>query len=208
MHQNYFFAQTSRKARCLLLFLESAAALLWYLTHRYVHTAKFNTVIANASFLLRLDFLSKKIFGSTHPAVGRTQILRPKICDSVPRNDRRCKHAQYSSPFLTAETDFGLEMLRQKTPDECTVVSPLSVIFALNMVQAGAEGTTKSQIIDLISKGVSSIKTHKSEIVKSKLESAGSSDDDTLQFYSDLMRQILDSTSNAQIRIANGFFFR
>ncbi|VDN28083.1 unnamed protein product [Cylicostephanus goldi] len=55
------------------------------------------------------------------------------------------------------------------------------------MVQAGAEGITKSQITDLISKGAS--------------------DDDTLQFYSDLMRQILDSTSNAQIRIANGFFF-
>ncbi|CAJ0588645.1 unnamed protein product, partial [Cylicocyclus nassatus] len=92
------------------------------------------------------------------------------------------------SSFLTAETDFGLDMLRQKSPDECIVVSPLSVIFALNLLQPGAKGITKSQITDAISKG--------------------SSDDETLEYYSELMRQILDSTSNAQIRIANGFFFR
>ncbi|KAK6057446.1 hypothetical protein COOONC_05037 [Cooperia oncophora] len=55
--------------------------------------------------------------------------------------------------YLTAETDFGLNMLRNGPVNDSLVVSPISVIFALAMVRAGAKGPTKSQIDSVISKG-------------------------------------------------------
>ncbi|RCN27782.1 hypothetical protein ANCCAN_26480 [Ancylostoma caninum] len=55
--------------------------------------------------------------------------------------------------FATVETDFGLFLLREAPANEPLVVSPLSVIFALAMVQAGARVTTKNQINKVISKG-------------------------------------------------------
>ena len=55
---------------------------------------------------------------------------------------------------LAAELDFGLGMLRQVPANQSIVVSPLSVIFALSMVQAGAKGKTKTQINEVLSKGI------------------------------------------------------
>ncbi|KIH56471.1 hypothetical protein ANCDUO_13348 [Ancylostoma duodenale] len=55
--------------------------------------------------------------------------------------------------FLNAEMEFGLNMLRQSPVNEHPVVSPLSVIFALAMVHAGANGKTKTQINQVISNG-------------------------------------------------------
>ncbi|KIH62029.1 serine proteinase inhibitor [Ancylostoma duodenale] len=52
------------------------------------------------------------------------------------------------SMFLTAETDFGLNMLRHGPASESLVVSPLSVIFALTMIRAGA---SDDSIIDYYS---------------------------------------------------------
>ncbi|RCN41711.1 serine proteinase inhibitor [Ancylostoma caninum] len=49
--------------------------------------------------------------------------------------------------------DFGLDMLRQSLVTETMVVSPLSVIFALALVQVGAKGGTKEQINEAISDG-------------------------------------------------------
>ncbi|CAJ0588785.1 unnamed protein product [Cylicocyclus nassatus] len=90
--------------------------------------------------------------------------------------------------FLTAETDFGLDMLRKLSLNESNVVSPLSVIFALNIVQPGAKGKTKTQITEAISKG--------------------STDNDTIEYYSNLMQQILNATNDVQSKIANAFFVR
>ncbi|WKY13080.1 hypothetical protein Q1695_004133 [Nippostrongylus brasiliensis] len=88
--------------------------------------------------------------------------------------------------FLTAETDFGVNMLRQGAVDQSLVVSPISVIFALAMVQAGAKGTTKSQITSLISKG---------------------SSDATIQnYYANLSSQVLNAKEDVKAKIANGFF--
>ncbi|RCN41708.1 hypothetical protein ANCCAN_12313 [Ancylostoma caninum] len=56
----------------------------------------------------------------------------------------------------------------------------------MSMIQAGAKGTTKSQINDVISKGAS--------------------DEDTADHYSKLSQQILTATEGAQTRIANAFF--
>ncbi|EYC45630.1 hypothetical protein Y032_0421g1170 [Ancylostoma ceylanicum] len=88
--------------------------------------------------------------------------------------------------FLAAETDFGLKMLQHAPANESVVVSPLSVIFAMSMIQAGAKGTTKSQINDVISKGAS--------------------DEDTADHYSKLSQQVLTATDGVQTRIANAFF--
>ncbi|EYC43892.1 hypothetical protein Y032_0477g2165 [Ancylostoma ceylanicum] len=86
----------------------------------------------------------------------------------------------------TAETDFGFSLLREAPAHEPLVVSPLSVIFALAMVQAGAKGTTKSQI--------------------NKVISAGESDDRIVAHYSELSQQILKAKDGVHTRIANGFF--
>nr|CDJ82032.1 Protease inhibitor I4 domain containing protein [Haemonchus contortus] len=88
--------------------------------------------------------------------------------------------------FPIVETDFGLDMLRHAPANESVVVSPISVIFALAMVQAGARGTTKSQINSVISKG--------------------ESDSEIEEHYSELSRQIMNATSDVKSRIANGFF--
>ncbi|KHJ95376.1 hypothetical protein OESDEN_04674 [Oesophagostomum dentatum] len=90
--------------------------------------------------------------------------------------------------FLIAETDFGLNMLHHAPADESVVVSPLSVIFALTMVQAGAKDNTKSQINKLISKD--------------------SSDSAILDYYSDLSQQITKAKNGVKSRIANGFFLK
>ncbi|KHJ90013.1 hypothetical protein OESDEN_10149 [Oesophagostomum dentatum] len=58
------------------------------------------------------------------------------------------------SMFLMAETDFGLSLLRHAPATQSLVVSPLSVMFALSMVQLGSKGNTKSQINSLLSKGI------------------------------------------------------
>ncbi|KAK5971301.1 Serine proteinase inhibitor, partial [Trichostrongylus colubriformis] len=88
--------------------------------------------------------------------------------------------------FLTVETDFGLNMLKHAPANESLVVSPLSVIFALAMVQAGAKGTTKSQINAVLSKG--------------------SSDSEIKEHYSELSSQIMNAQNGVKSRIANGFF--
>ncbi|CAJ0588935.1 unnamed protein product [Cylicocyclus nassatus] len=90
------------------------------------------------------------------------------------------------SSMQIAEMNFGLKMLRQSPVSEQMVVSPLSVIFALAMVQLGAKGRTKTQINRLISNG------------------AG--DDDIVKFYSDLSKNITNYSDGAQAKIANGFF--
>ncbi|KHJ83123.1 hypothetical protein OESDEN_17180, partial [Oesophagostomum dentatum] len=88
--------------------------------------------------------------------------------------------------FLEAETDFGLSMLRQAPANESLVVSPLSVIFALAMVQAGSKGDTKAQIDSLLSKDAS--------------------DTDIVEHYSKLSQQIMEAKNGVRSRIANGFF--
>ncbi|ETN83762.1 hypothetical protein NECAME_17347 [Necator americanus] len=90
------------------------------------------------------------------------------------------------STFLIAETDFGLNMMRQAPATESLVVSPISVIFALGMIQLGAKGKTKTQINQLISKE--------------------SSDTDIINYYSNLSSQIQNATNGVSTRIANGFF--
>ncbi|WKY13055.1 hypothetical protein Q1695_004121 [Nippostrongylus brasiliensis] len=87
--------------------------------------------------------------------------------------------------LLTAETDFGANMLRQSSATETLVVSPISVIFALAMVHAGAKGTTKSQILNAIAKG--------------------ESDSAFQDYYSKLASEIRNA-KNVTADIANGFF--
>ncbi|CAJ0588938.1 unnamed protein product [Cylicocyclus nassatus] len=85
-----------------------------------------------------------------------------------------------------AEMNFGLNMLRQSPASQQMVVSPLSVIFALAMVQLGAKGRTKAQINQLISNGAD--------------------DSAIVNFYSDLSKNITKYSNGAQAEIANGFF--
>ncbi|PIO71515.1 hypothetical protein TELCIR_06593 [Teladorsagia circumcincta] len=77
-------------------------------------------------------------------------------------------------------------MLRYAPAYDSLVVSPMSVIFALAMVQAGAKGNTKSQINSVISKGAS--------------------DNEIEEHYSELSHQIMNAMSGVNSRIANAFF--
>ncbi|XGW30214.1 hypothetical protein V3C99_009309 [Haemonchus contortus] len=88
--------------------------------------------------------------------------------------------------FPTVETDFGLNMLRYASANDSLVVSPISVILALAMVQAGSKGVTKSQINSVISKGAS--------------------DTEMEEYYSKLFHQIMNATNGVKTRVANGFF--
>ncbi|WKY13049.1 hypothetical protein Q1695_004118 [Nippostrongylus brasiliensis] len=88
--------------------------------------------------------------------------------------------------FPTIETDFGANMLLHGAFDESVVVSPISVIFALAMLEAGAKGKTKSQIANVIAKE--------------------SSDADLQNYYSNLSSQIQQARNDVKAYIANGFF--
>ncbi|VDL66901.1 unnamed protein product [Nippostrongylus brasiliensis] len=85
------------------------------------------------------------------------------------------------------ETDFGLNLLRQQSNmNDSVVLSPISVIFALAMVHAGARGSTKSQITSVIG--------------------PGNSDGEIQNYYSNLSTQVLNASNDVQTKIANGFF--
>ncbi|WKY13035.1 hypothetical protein Q1695_004112 [Nippostrongylus brasiliensis] len=88
--------------------------------------------------------------------------------------------------FLMAETDFGANLLRQSPATETLVVSPISVIFALAMVQAGAKGKTKTQITNAIAKGQPELAIQ--------------------NYYANLSSQIRNAKENVIADIANGFF--
>ncbi|CAJ0589426.1 unnamed protein product, partial [Cylicocyclus nassatus] len=91
-----------------------------------------------------------------------------------------------TNALLNAETDFGLDLLRQSPANAELVISPLSIILALTMVQAGARGKTKEQIDKVIAKGAN--------------------DKDIKNFYSFLSNDIRNSTNGVRTNIANAFF--
>ncbi|KHJ95377.1 serine proteinase inhibitor [Oesophagostomum dentatum] len=88
--------------------------------------------------------------------------------------------------LITAETDFGLNLIRQSASNEQLVVSPLSIILALSIVRAGAKGETKEQI--------------------SRAISGGAKDEEIEEYYSNLSKDVLNSTEDVQTRIASAFF--
>ncbi|CAJ0599130.1 unnamed protein product [Cylicocyclus nassatus] len=90
-----------------------------------------------------------------------------------------------SAYMQVSEMNFGLNMLRQTPVNKSMVVSPVSVIFALAMVQLGARNRTKLQINEVIANDAT--------------------DSAIVGFYSDLSKNITNSPG-AQTRIANGFF--
>ncbi|VDM78970.1 unnamed protein product [Strongylus vulgaris] len=92
-------------------------------------------------------------------------------------------------------------MIRRVPADVQAVVSPLSVILALAMVQAGARGRTKTQINELISK------VPKCLLLKKQLSYFPEANDQAIQnFYSDLSKDVLNFTEGVQTKIANAFF--
>ncbi|ETN73041.1 serine proteinase inhibitor, partial [Necator americanus] len=91
--------------------------------------------------------------------------------------------------ILAAETDFGLKLLQQPPVMQPSVVSPLSVLFALAMVQIGSKGNTKTQINNVISHG--------------------RSDENTIGYYSRLAKEVGKTGDDGlQSLVANGFFIK
>uniref|UniRef100_A0A158PBU4 SERPIN domain-containing protein n=1 Tax=Angiostrongylus cantonensis TaxID=6313 RepID=A0A158PBU4_ANGCA len=88
--------------------------------------------------------------------------------------------------FLTSEMDFGLDLLRWAAVDESLVVSPASIIFALTVIQAGANCQTKAQLNSVLCKGASDLEIR--------------------HHYSKLVMNISEAKSGVQSMIANGFF--
>ncbi|PIO66539.1 hypothetical protein TELCIR_11745 [Teladorsagia circumcincta] len=79
-------------------------------------------------------------------------------------------------------------MLRYAPVNESLVLSPVSVIFALAMIQVGAKGTTKSQI--------------NSAVI------AGASDQATEDYYANLYGKLQNASEGVRTNIANGFFLK
>ncbi|CAJ0588934.1 unnamed protein product [Cylicocyclus nassatus] len=82
-------------------------------------------------------------------------------------------------------------MIRQVPAHAQAVVSPLSVILALAMVQSGAKGRTKAQINGVISQGDVAERANSTDIER---------------FYSRLSQEVLNVTNGVQTRIANIFY--
>ncbi|KJH50449.1 serine proteinase inhibitor [Dictyocaulus viviparus] len=88
--------------------------------------------------------------------------------------------------FTISELDFGLDLLRHRSLTESFVISPLSVIFALTLLEAGSNGVTRTQLDNVLAKGapISKISHH----------------------YSSLSKRIFNTKNGVQSTIANGFF--
>ncbi|KJH53775.1 serine proteinase inhibitor [Dictyocaulus viviparus] len=95
-------------------------------------------------------------------------------------------HLSLRGRILQVETDFGLNMLRQTPLNQSVVVSPISVLFSLAMLQAGAKGRTKAQIDEIFVKGAV--------------------DNDVSNYFSKLLNKIITPSDRVEIRLANGFF--
>ncbi|XGW30198.1 hypothetical protein V3C99_009306 [Haemonchus contortus] len=91
--------------------------------------------------------------------------------------------------FPTAETDFGLSMLRCVPSNVSLVVSPISAIFTLAMVHVGSKGTTRSELESVISKGAD---TEGSNSVEG--------------YYARLFKRITNPRDGVKSRITNRFF--
>ncbi|EYC14161.1 hypothetical protein Y032_0041g372 [Ancylostoma ceylanicum] len=91
-----------------------------------------------------------------------------------------------NSTLLATETNFGLNMIRHSPATHSCVVSPISVMFALAMVQIGSKGKTKMQINEVISKGEPGAHI--------------------ITYYSKLSHEIGEANNGVKTRIANAFF--
>ncbi|KAK6040296.1 hypothetical protein COOONC_22199 [Cooperia oncophora] len=108
--------------------------------------------------------------------------------------------------YLTVETDFGLNMLRNAPVNDSLVVSPISVIFALAMVQAGAKALQNPRSTQSsLRVRFKSLLDHLYALL-SKRWYLGASDNDIEEHYSKLSSQIMNASHGVKSRIANGFF--
>ena len=88
--------------------------------------------------------------------------------------------------FESALTDFSVELFKNSASDKNTVMSPLSVMLALAMVQNGAKGETLAQMQQVL----------------------GNMDADTLNSYLYSYAAALRSDSNISFNIANSIWLR
>ncbi|PIO56662.1 hypothetical protein TELCIR_21938 [Teladorsagia circumcincta] len=85
--------------------------------------------------------------------------------------------------------DLGFNIIRYAPVNESIILSPVSVIFALAMIQVGAKGTTKSQISSNIFGGA-----------------VGATDQATEDYYANLYGKLQNASDGVKTNIANGFF--
>ncbi|VDO52242.1 unnamed protein product [Haemonchus placei] len=114
--------------------------------------------------------------------------------------------------FPTAQTDFGLNMLRHAPSSVSLVMSPISVIYALIMLHAGSKGTTMTEINSAISRGQERSLTfpglgniyvcHRMFSESTNMEGYYA----VQRYYSELLDQIMNSTNGVKSRINNSFY--
>ncbi|VDM59679.1 unnamed protein product [Angiostrongylus costaricensis] len=101
-------------------------------------------------------------------------------------DEHACLLAKALNVFLASQMDFGLNLLRWAAINESLVLSPASIIFALTVIQAGANCKTKAQLNSVLCKGASDLEIH--------------------HHYSKLAMNISEARHGVQSMIANGFF--
>ncbi|EYC45623.1 hypothetical protein Y032_0421g1165 [Ancylostoma ceylanicum] len=156
--------------------------------HKAIIEVDESGTVAAAVTVFKVAMATSLLAGSGHFS---DQSLFQELSSVISDILRACSFAMagnisVNDAFLYAEMNFGLNMLRQSPMNETMAVSPLSVIFALALVHAGAEGDTKIQINQVISNGTT--------------------DDELIDFYSNLARSTLMPSNGVQARIANAFF--
>ncbi|CAB3396487.1 unnamed protein product [Caenorhabditis bovis] len=88
--------------------------------------------------------------------------------------------------LLTAETDFGLSLLRQHDLTESVVFSPISIALALVLVHTAANGETKNQIKEALAKGAT--------------------DEQLIQHYQNISAVLLSAEKGTHVKLANRIF--
>ncbi len=94
--------------------------------------------------------------------------------------------APMSDAFIRAAADFGLDMLRLQVKGENTMISPVSLLYALGMTANGASGNTLSQMEDVLYGGISA--------------------DEANRYFLDFMKNLPDGTGGASLDIANSIW--
>ncbi len=92
-----------------------------------------------------------------------------------------------SEAFVRYTADFGLSLLKLQKQGENTMLSPLSILYALGMTANGADGNTLSQM--------------------EKVLFGGTNADTANRYFLDYMQSLPDGTGGVSLDIANSVWF-
>ena len=146
---------------------------------------KMISILIGCSLLLVI-LLFITYFNSTQPTWPIQKIQASNLMNKVSKNKVTGMGAD--NKFITNTADFSIDLFKNTfSQADNTLISPVSAVFPLAMTANGANGNTRSQMNQVLSKDIPL---------------------DTLNKYLYSFRRSLKSTSKSKMNISNSIWFR